>query len=650
MSVEAPAARIVEAAIGQVAQAVAGVDPGGGARRGHEERGPGGPCGRACAGGAVHGADVAETWFDLASLTKVLFTTPAILDLVAQGRIGLDDGLTAAIPDLRQYDADAPERRLTVRQCLAHQTHLPAVEPLYTYGQDPATLRAFVLQRVWRSGPAVYSDINFILLGIAIERLTGSPLIDRPVRPGLSFRPDPEQAAATERCTWRGRVMRGEVHDENAFALGGAAGHAGLFGTVDGVLDAAQEMLGGANAGAGRHARPGLRHADAGVGGAARGLAGRRHVLGRDARAHGLHRDGAVDRLRARPGLDAAHQPRAPDPAPRHRHRRAAPPGGRPDHRSGSHEDIGPVGTALVLGAGAQAASPEDLVRAYPEALSGFDGTNLIWRDGTRMPVGPLHPGRTAEDAGAASILDQLALRYTPGGTLPPLDDPGRTRNQAFFDKMYGDCRSGQVAPRLVQITWLPKSWGHAVSISPVNGLDRSLEAVSRELDELPPQFKRYLYPLGGTYNCRRIAGSAQTSMHSWGAAIDLNTAYSDYWRWSPSGAYRNRMPPEIVAIFERHGFIWGGRWAHFDTMHFEYRPELLGPPQRIAAPPRAGHGPGLPAWPACHYARRVRSPHAGSTTRLQRMESAPCAPPSTATAAVERDSATVAWARGRRR
>ena len=68
--------------------------------------------------------------------------------------------------------------------------------------------------------------------------------------------------------------------------------------------------------------------------------------------------------------------------------------------------------------------------------------------------------------------------------------------------------------------------------------------------------------------------------MHSWGAAIDLNTAFSDYWRWSQSGGsvpiYHNRFPPEVVSIFERHGFIWGGRWSHFDTMHFEYRPELL--------------------------------------------------------------------------
>ena len=190
-----------------------------------------------------------DIWFDLASLTKILFTTPAILALAEQGRLDLDAPLTTAIPDLRQYDMAAAERRLTFRQCLSHQTHLPAVEPLYTYGQDPATLRAFVLQRVWQPGPPVYSDINFILLGIAIERLTGRPLLDQPLPPGLTFHPDPAHTAATEHCTWRARVIRGQVHDENAYALGGASGHAGLFGTATGVLDAAQAMLAGTTPG-----------------------------------------------------------------------------------------------------------------------------------------------------------------------------------------------------------------------------------------------------------------------------------------------------------------------------------------------------------------------------------------------------------------
>jgi len=184
-----------------------------------------------------------KTIFDLASLTKVIFTTTTILHLIEQGRMALDQQLGELIPDLRQYDLQAPERLLTVRQCLTHQTFLPAVEPLYTYGQDPKTLRAFVLQRAWKHGPPVYSDINFILLGIAIERVTGKPLKAQPLARGFTFTPRPEDCAATEHCQWRERVMCGEVHDENAFALGGASGHAGLFGSIDAVLDFAKSLL-----------------------------------------------------------------------------------------------------------------------------------------------------------------------------------------------------------------------------------------------------------------------------------------------------------------------------------------------------------------------------------------------------------------------
>ncbi|HEY0597748.1 serine hydrolase domain-containing protein [Sphingopyxis sp.] len=192
-----------------------------------------------------------EHWFDLASVSKVIATTMMILRLAEEGRIDLDGPLTDAIPDLRQYDiAGAAERRLTFRDCLTHRTFLPAVEPIYTYGDDPARLRAFVLQREWKRGPPVYSDINYILLGIAIERITGAPLSDWPLGPGLRFGPPPGPAVATEHCQWRGRVLKGEVHDENAFALGGAAGHAGLFGTVAGVLEFAHGLLDGSGASA----------------------------------------------------------------------------------------------------------------------------------------------------------------------------------------------------------------------------------------------------------------------------------------------------------------------------------------------------------------------------------------------------------------
>jgi len=185
-----------------------------------------------------------ETWFDLASLTKVLFTTPRILALAEAGQIDLDGPLTQLLPDLRQYDPQAWERRVTFRQCLGHLTPFPPVVPIYTCGRDPALLRAWVLQHEWVAGPPVYSDINFILLGLALERFYGKGIRAMQPGPGFAWAADPAQTAATEDCTWRGRVLCGEVHDDNTSALQGA-GHAGLFGTADGLLDVAHGMLDG---------------------------------------------------------------------------------------------------------------------------------------------------------------------------------------------------------------------------------------------------------------------------------------------------------------------------------------------------------------------------------------------------------------------
>lgn len=187
-----------------------------------------------------------DNWFDLASLTKVIFTTSKILEAAAAGKINLDAPLTSLLPDFRQYHNDCWERQITFRQCLGHQTPLPAVEPLYTYGQNPATLRAFILQREWRKGPAVYSDINFILLGLALERLYAMHVDEMSLEPGFTFHPPWDISVATEQCTWREDVMRGRVHDENAFALGGA-GHAGLFGTINAVLNFATGVMSGNN-------------------------------------------------------------------------------------------------------------------------------------------------------------------------------------------------------------------------------------------------------------------------------------------------------------------------------------------------------------------------------------------------------------------
>jgi len=154
---------------------------------------------------------------------------------------------------------------------------------------------------------------------------------------------------------------------------------------------------------------------------------------------------------------------------------------------------------------------------------------------------------------------------------------------------MYGDCRNGGVAAALASVPWLPKHGGGTIKASNINGLSESLKQVSAELDALPDRFMPYLIPNAGVFNCRVIAGTDRASMHAFGAAIDLNTSHAHYWRNAKPDAagnlaYRNEIPFEIVDIFERHGFIWGGKWYHYDTMHFEYRPEML-PPQPAKQP-----------------------------------------------------------------
>ncbi len=225
------------------------------------------------------------------------------------------------------------------------------------------------------------------------------------------------------------------------------------------------------------------------------------------------------------------------------------------------------------------------LLAAYPEHLSGVDGNALVWRDGTRMAIDDGQGIKPFDSWLARPDLEDMLQKPYPSGApdSPPLlnDDPGRARNAEFFDKMYGDCLKDQVARRLVDVVWLPKKSGQTFKVTTINGVAAKLDAISRALDALPARFDAYLSPSAGTYICRPIAGTNRVSAHGHGIAIDIALKQSDYWRWTKPGPdgrheYRNRVPKEIVDIFEAHGFIWGGRWYHFDTMHFEYRPELL--------------------------------------------------------------------------
>ena len=116
-----------------------------------------------------------------------------------------------------------------------------------------------------------------------------------------------------------------------------------------------------------------------------------------------------------------------------------------------------------------------------------------------------------------------------------------------------------------------------------VTGNDTIYVAYLREVWVYPPM--RFKNKRQEKFYWRTVRGAKRQSAHSYGIAIDICTKYSNYWQWSNRGAgemdrirYENKIPQQIVDIFEKRGFIWGGRWYHYDTMHFEYRPEFLLP------------------------------------------------------------------------
>ena len=187
-----------------------------------------------------------KTIFDLASLTKVLFTTHKILKLNEIGQVDLDAPIAEYLPDLCQYNYNSWERKVTVKQCLNHSTPFPAVEPIYTYGNNPETLKAFILQKRWKKNNSTYSDINFIFLGLILERILKDKIKDIDTGYNFNFKPKGNNFASTEKCFWRNEVMCGKTHDENSYALNGA-GHAGLFGNAESILDFAYDMLTGKN-------------------------------------------------------------------------------------------------------------------------------------------------------------------------------------------------------------------------------------------------------------------------------------------------------------------------------------------------------------------------------------------------------------------
>lgn len=225
----------------------------------------------------VHGDAVVEpeivkagpdTIYDLASLTKPLITSHLILILCSQNQVGLDSSVSRFLPEFSRTD----KREIKLGHLLTHSSGLPAWAPLYVHGRSIQEYIGQIgnIEPLTRPGRNIlYSDLGYIALGAIAQKLGAAPLetlatelICAKVSCQAVFRPGPELrsrvAATDEACNyerelageqaqgykgWREGVIRGEVHDQNAWAAGGVAGHAGIFGTADDVYLMAREAI-----------------------------------------------------------------------------------------------------------------------------------------------------------------------------------------------------------------------------------------------------------------------------------------------------------------------------------------------------------------------------------------------------------------------
>jgi peptidoglycan LD-endopeptidase CwlK len=241
---------------------------------------------------------------------------------------------------------------------------------------------------------------------------------------------------------------------------------------------------------------------------------------------------------------------------------------------------LGILGFTTLLGA-----NPLCLIQGYPDIIKSADMQSVVLSNDITFAYRTSSEKSTwDEKINNADFETQLSQIYDVGGIdTPPdyLSDPGRLRYQPFFQALYGKDKK-EIEQNLVTIKWPTLKGNVKLRVNKMAGVDKKLFLIGQEIAKLP-KAQRIWAEGACTYEYRVIKDTDRLSMHSFGIAIDLAPTKTQYWKGEATSetakiGYKNTMPLSIVRIFEKYGFIWGGRWYHYDTMHFEYRPELLAP------------------------------------------------------------------------
>ena len=225
------------------------------------------------------------------------------------------------------------------------------------------------------------------------------------------------------------------------------------------------------------------------------------------------------------------------------------------------------------------------LIKGYSDYISSIEKNEkgeifIITKNNTRIIYDDLKDKSVNEKFINPDLQDLFFESYPlqPIRKVMELNkDPGRLRNYKLLNNVYGSSKS-EIEKNLTTIN---TKYGNII----FNKCNNAAENLKKALDEVwiascdEAKINDFVMPISGTYNYRVIQDTGMLSPHSYGIAIDLNRNDADYWKWVPREKGDSRIaiyPKVIVESFEKYGFVWGGKWSHFDILHFEYKPEII--------------------------------------------------------------------------
>ncbi|MBI6872351.1 M15 family metallopeptidase [Clostridium aciditolerans] len=225
------------------------------------------------------------------------------------------------------------------------------------------------------------------------------------------------------------------------------------------------------------------------------------------------------------------------------------------------------------------------LMMAYPKYITNIEKEEngqvyLVMESGRKILYDDKKNKNFKKKLSNPDLQDMMEQEYPLSYSKSLMEedfDPGRRRVYDLLKEVYGESKQ-QIESNLKNVSLGYENYQF-------NNNNKAAESLQNAMRELMPiikerrDIKAYLYPCSGTFNYRLIAGTDQLSPHSFGIAIDLARDKRDYWKWASREEGEERIasyPKELVEIFEKNNFIWGGKWGHFDILHFEYRPEII--------------------------------------------------------------------------